>query len=146
MMRYAKNMASPGAILLPMVIMTGAIVLTIGMAGLMMGVVLNRSVSSLRLSERALAGARAGISDAHRRIVRNTEWSPSCASVITGPMTYSLAIGSASVDVCAAKTATGFTVGAIGSSGGFRRRIDAEFGVDLRTGQVRLTSSNEIAL
>jgi hypothetical protein len=129
-----------------MVIMTGAIVLTIGMAGLMMGVVLNRSVSSLRLSERALAGARAGISDANRRIVRNTEWSPSCASVTAGPVSYSLSLGSASVAVCAAKTVTGFTVGAIGSSGGFRRRIDAEFGVNQQTGQVRLVSSDEIPL
>ena len=146
MMRYARSMASPGAILLPMVIMASAIVLTIGMAGLMTGVVLNRSVSSLRLSERALAGARAGMNDAHRRIVRDTQWSPSCTSVTAGPVSYSLSLGTASADVCAERTATGFMVRTIGSSGGFRRRIDAEFGVDLRTGQVRLISSDEIPL
>jgi len=146
MMRYARNMASPGAILLPMVIMTSAIVLTIGMAGLMVGVVLNRSVSSLRLSERALAGARAGVNDAHRRMVRDTQWSPSCPSVLAGPVSYSLSLGTASADVCAAKTATGFMVQVIGSSGGFRRRMDAEFSVDARTGQVRLISSDEISL
>lgn len=139
-------MNAQGAVLLPMVIMTSAIVLTIGMAGLMVGVVLNRSVSSLRLTERALAGARAGISDAHRRIVRDTQWAPSCASIATDPVSYSLSLGTASADVCAAKTATGFTVQAIGSSGGFRRRVDAEFGLDPRTGQVRLISSNEVPL
>lgn len=146
MMRYARNMASPGAILLPMVIMTSAIVLTIGITGLMVGVVLNRSVASMRLSERALSGARAGVSDAHRRIVRDTGWSPSCASVVAGPVSYALSLGTASVDVCVAKTATGFTVQTIGSSGGFRRRVDAEFGLDARTGQVRMVSSNEIPL
>ena len=129
-----------------MVMMIAAIVLTIGMAGLMVGVVLSRSVSSMRMSERALPAARAGIDDARRRIARDPQWAPACASVVAGPATYSLSLGTASVDVCALKTATGFSLQAMGASQGFRRRVDAEIGVDARTDAVRLISSYEVPL
>ncbi len=133
--------------MLPMVIMMSGILFIIGMAGLVAGVVTNRSLSSNRLSEKALIGARGGVEDLMRIIVRNPQWppSPSCASVSSDPATYSLSIGGVGVDVCVSQAGTTYAVQSLGSIQGVRRRVDAVIEADAATGQVRLTSSNEIA-
>ncbi len=138
-------MDSQGAIVLPMVIMMSGILFIIGMAGLVAGVVTNRSLVSNRLSEKALFGARAGIEDTMRRIVRNPQWSPSCPSLSSGPLTGSLSVGGVGVDICVLKTGNAYAVQALGTVQGVKRRMDAAIEADAATGQVRLISSDEAA-
>ncbi len=135
-------MRSRGAVLLPMVIMMSGILFIIGMAGLVVGVGLNRSLNSNRLSEKALFGAQAGVSDAMRKIIRNPQWSPSCASFASS--TDSFSVGGVGVTTCVSKTGAAYTVQSLGAIQGMQRRVDAVIEADTVTGQVRLTSSNEV--
>ncbi len=131
-------MSSRGAILLPMIVIMSIILLTIGIAGMTVGVAVSRANSSMRFSEKALFGAQAGIDDVKRRIIRNSQWSPLC------PPSYTLSFGTASVDVCVAKSGNQYTAQAIGSSQNARRRIDAILEVHPLTGQMRTVSSYEV--
>ncbi len=133
-----------GAVL-PMIIMIGAVVSMIGLAGLTVGVVLSRSNASIRSANKARAGAEAGVQDAMRRIIRNTQWAAACVSLALPTYQLSLA-GNVFVDVCVRKSGSQYTVQSVGKTRGIGRRIDAIIGVDAVTGQVRLQSSNEVQL
>lgn len=135
-------MSSRGAVLLPTVIMMGAVLLAIGMAGLAVGVVLSRSNKLIRTSSRALTGAEGGVQDVSRRLVRDSTWSPVCPPAPT----YSLAFGAASVDVCVNRAGNIVTVQSVGTASGASRRIDANFLVDPVSGKITLSSSNEVPL
>ena len=141
-MRYTYGMPSRGAILLPMIVMISAILLTIGLAGLTVGVALSRANASVRLAARAIFGAQAGIDDAKRRIIRNPQWAPSCASLVSG--SYSLALGTAAVTVCVSKSGDRYSVQSLGNAQGTRRRIDATLETDPLTGKMRAVSSYEV--
>lgn len=138
-------MSSRGAVLLPTVIMMGAVLLAIGMAGLAVGVVLSRSNSLIRTSSRALAGARAGIEDVSRRFVRDSAWSPAACASYASP-TYSLSFNGSSVAVCVTRTAGTVAVQSVGTANGISRRVDASLSIDAVSGKVTLSSSNEVPL
>lgn len=139
-------MSSRGAVLLPTVIMMGAVLLAIGMAGLAVGVVLSRSNNLIRTSARALAGARAGVQDVSRRFVRDSRWTPSaCASYIVSP-TYTLTFNWSSVVVCVTRTANTVTVQSVGTANGVSRRVDAYFLIDAVSGKITMSSSNEVSI
>ncbi len=135
-------MQSRGAVLLPTVIMMGAVLLAIGMAGLTVGVVLNRANNLIRTSARALAGAKAGIQDAQRRLVRDSRWSPVCPP----SPTYSLALNGSSVAVCANRVNNTVTVQSVGTAKGTARAISAVLSIDPISGKVTVESSNEVPL
>ena len=135
-------MASRGAILLPMIVLVSAVLLTIGLAGLTVGVALSRANGSIRLAEKALFGAAAGVDDAKRRIIRNPLWAPSCASVASP--TYSLSLATASSSVCVTRTGNRYDVQSLGTASGARRQINAVIELDPQTGQMRPVSSNEV--
>ena len=135
-------MSSRGAVLLPTVIMMGAVLLAIGMAGLAVGVVLSRSNKLIRTSARALAGAEAGIQDVSRHFVLDSNWSPSCPP----SPTYSLALSGSSVDVCVNRSGNAVTVQSVGTASGVSRRIDAALSIDPVSGKITVSSSNEIPL
>ena len=135
-------MSSRGAVLLPTVIMMGAVLLAIGMAGLAVGVVLSRSNKLIRTSSRALTGAEGGVQDVSRRLVRDSGWSPSCPPTPT----YSLVLAGALVDLCVNRTGTAVTVQSVGTVSGVSRRVDAAFSIDPVSGKITLSSSNEVPL
>ena len=140
-------MSSRGAVLLPTVIMMGAVLLAIGMAGLAVGVVLSRSNNLIRTSTRALLGARGGVEDVSRRFVRDSSWNPSACASYTSP-TYTLAFNGSSVAVCVTRNNASSTVAvqSVGTANGVSRRIDANLSIDSVSGKVTLSSSNEIPL
>ena len=136
-----------GTVLLPMILMIGAILVTIGMAGLLIGVVLNRSNASIRLSSMALVGAQAGIADVHRRIIRNPAWLPTCVSLASPTYTMSLGGGTVVVAVCVTKNvATNqYTAQSLGTARLVqKRRLDAVIELDPATSQVKVKSINEV--
>lgn len=139
-------MSSRGAVLLPTVIMMGAVLLAIGMAGLAVGVVLSRSNNLIRTSSRALAGARAGVQDVTRRFVRDSSWVPSPACTFYTSPTYSLVFNGSSVAVCVARSGSAVTVQSVGTSNGISRRVDAALSIDAISGKVTLSSTNELPL
>ncbi len=132
-----------GSALLPTVLVMGSVLLAIGVAGMLVGVVVNRTNSSTRLSERALMAARAGVADASRRIVRNPQWAPSCASLASG--SYSLVLSGSSVTVCVSKTGQRYSVQSQGVAQGVRREISAVLDADASTGQVTTRYANEVS-
>lgn len=138
---YSLN-PQKGAVLLPMVLMISAVVSMIGMAGLAVGVALNRSNASIKNANRALEASRAGIADVERRILRDSQWAPVCATVATP--SYTLAVGSTvTADLCVNKTGNQYTVQSLGKAGLKQRRLDAVIIVDPITNQVRTQSINE---
>lgn len=137
-------MPSRGAVLLPTVIMMGAVLLAIGMAGLTVGVVLNRANGLIRTSARARAAALAGMQDVSRRLVRDSVWSPTCVSV--AQPTYALTLTGSSVAVCATRAGNAVTVQSVGTASGVSRRIDAVLSVDTVSGKITVQSSNEVPL
>lgn len=136
-------MQSRGAVLLPTVIMMGAVLLAIGMAGLAVGVVLSRSNNLIRTSSRALAGARAGVQDVSRRFVRDSSWLPTCSP--SSP-TYSLTFNGSSVAVCVTRNVDTVTVQSVGTANGVSRRVDAALSIDPISGKVTVSSSNEVPI
>lgn len=135
-------MSSRGAVLLPTVIMMGAVLLAIGMAGLTVGVILSRANGLIRTSARALTGAKAGIQDTQRRLVRDSTWSPVCPP----SPTYSLTLNGVTVVVCANRANNTITVQSVGTANGTARGISAIMSVDSISGKVTVNSSNEIPL
>ncbi len=138
-------MSSRGAVLLPTVIMMGAVLLAIGMAGLAVGVVLSRSNNLIRTSTRALLGARGGIEDVSRRFVRDSSWNPSACASYASP-TYTLTFNGSSVAVCVNRLGDAVTVQSVGTANGVSRRIDANISINAVSGKVSLQSSNEVPL
>lgn len=136
-------MSSRGAMLLPAVIMMGAVLLAIGMAGLTVGVVLSRSNSLIRTSARALAGARAGIEDVSRRFVRDSTWSPAPCTSYRTP-TYTISLSGASVAVCVTRNSDTVIVQSVGTVNNVSRRVDVTFSIHPVSGKISSQSSNEI--
>lgn len=141
---YTDRMSSRGAALLPTVLVMGAVLLSIGVAGMTLGVALNRSNNSIRLSERALSAARAGVADAARRIIRDPSWAPSCASLSSGPF-YALSLAGATSSICASRSGYRYSIEAEGAAQGVKRRIDAEFEVDPTSGKVQESFAHEVS-
>ncbi len=139
-------MSSRGAVLLPTVIMMGAVLLAIGMAGLTVGVVLSRSNNLIRTSSRALAGARAGVQDVTRRFVRDSSWAPTPVCASYASPTYSLTFNGSSVAVCVARNINTVVVQSVGTANGISRRVDAALSIDSVSGKVTISSTNEIPL
>ncbi len=138
-------MSSRGAVLLPTVIMMGAVLLAIGMAGLAVGVVLSRSNNLIRTSARSLAGARAGIEDVSRRFIRDSVWMPPACASYTTP-TYTLMFNGSSVAVCVTRTVDTVAVQSVGTVNGVSRRVDAVLSINPISGKVTASSSNEVPL
>lgn len=133
-----------GAILLSTVIMMSAIVGMVGMAGLIVGVALNRSNASIRFSGLAQAGAEAGVQDLVRRLIRNPQWAP---AVCNASPNYTLALaGGVAVDVCMTNVDVGkkYAARITGKARGYTRRFSAVIIVDAATNKVSLDSINEI--
>ena len=128
---------------LPVILLVGGLIVEIGIAGAFIAYFLSQSGFGIKLSEEALAAARAGIEDAKIRIVRNKNFNPS-------PNPYTLIVGSRSAQVTICKdTCAGtdkFQVDSLGIAFNKRRKIRAVIYVNSLTGEVKLESEREIAI
>ena len=128
---------------LPVILLVGGLIVEIGIAGAFIAYFLNQSGFGIKLSEEALAAARAGIEDAKIRIVRDKNFNPS-------PNPYTLTIGNRSAQVTICKdTCAGtdkFQVDSLGIAFNKRRKIRAVIYVNSLTGEVKLESEREIAI
>lgn len=128
---------------LPVILLVGGLIVEIGIAGAFIAYFLNQSGFGIKLSEEALAAARAGIEDAKIRIVRDKNFNPS-------PNPYTLIVGSRSSQVTICKDicvgADKFQVDSLGIAFNKRRKIRAVIYVNSLTGEVKLESEREIAI
>lgn len=132
-----------GAVLLPTILMISAVIMMMGMAGLTVGVAFNRSNASIRASNMAAEAARAGIADVQRRIVRDSQWAPVCASVATS--SYVLTVSNEAVaNLCVNKVGNEYRVQALGIARLRKRQLNAVIALDLTTNQMRVQSINEV--
>jgi len=131
------------AVTLPVILLVGGLIAEISIAGAFIAYFLNQSGFGIKLSEEALAAARAGIQDATIRIVRDKNFNPS-------PNPYTLIVGSRSSQVTICKdTCAGtdkFQVDSLGIAFNKRRKIRAVIYVNSLTGEVKLESEREIAI
>ena len=131
------------AVTLPVILLVGGLIAEISIAGAFIAYFLNQSGFGIKLSEEALAAARAGIQDATIRIVRDKNFNPS-------PNPYTLTIGNRSAQVTICKdTCAGtdkFQVDSLGIAFNKRRKIRAVIYVNSLTGEVKLESEREIAI
>jgi len=128
---------------LPVILLVGGLIVEIGITGAFIAYFLSQSGFGIKLSEEALAAARAGIEDAKIRIVRNKNFNPS-------PNPYTLIVGSRSAQVTICKdTCAGtdkFQVDSLGIAFNKRHKIRAVIYVNSLTGEVKLESEREIAI
>ena len=128
---------------LPVILLVGGLIVEIGITGAFIAYFLSQSGFGIKLSEEALAAARAGIEDAKIRIVRDKNFNPS-------PNPYTLIVGSRSSQVTICKdTCAGtdkFQVDSLGIAFNKRRKIRAVIYVNSLTGEVKLESEREIAI
>ena len=128
---------------LPVILLVGGLIVEIGITGAFIAYFLSQSGFGIKLSEEALAAARAGIQDATIRIVRDKNFNPS-------PNPYTLTIGNRSAQVTICKdTCAGtdkFQVDSLGIAFNKRRKIRAVIYVNSLTGEVKLESEREIAI
>jgi len=132
-----------GAATLPVVLLVGGLIVEIGIAGAFIAYFLSQSGFGVKLSEEALAAARAGAQDALIRIVRDKNFNPS-------PNPYTLTIGNRSAQVTVCKdTCAGtdkFQVDSLGIAFNKRRQVRAIIHVNNLTGEVKLESEREVAI
>ncbi|NCP58617.1 hypothetical protein AUJ30_00560 [Candidatus Wolfebacteria bacterium CG1_02_39_135] len=128
---------------LPVILLVGGLIVEIGITGAFIAYFLSQSGFGIKLSEEALAAARAGIEDAKIRIVRDKNFNPS-------PNPYTLIVGSRSSQVTICKDicvgADKFQVDSLGIAFNKRRKIRAVIYVNSLTGEVKLESEREIAI
>jgi len=131
------------AVTLPVILLVGGLIAEISIAGAFIAYFLNQSGFGIKLSEEALAAARAGIQDATIRIVRDKNFNPS-------PNPYTLTIGNRSAEVTVCKdTCAGtdkFQVDSLGIAFNKRRQVRAIIHVNNLTGEVKLESEREVAI
>ncbi|NCO89682.1 hypothetical protein GW883_02155, partial [Candidatus Wolfebacteria bacterium] len=118
---------------LPVILLVGGLIVEIGITGAFIAYFLSQSGFGIKLSEEALAAARAGIEDAKIRIVRDKNFNPS-------PNPYTLIVGSRSSQVTICKDicvgADKFQVDSLGIAFNKRRKIRAVIYVNSLTGEV----------
>ncbi len=138
---------------LPVVLLIGGLVVEIGIAGAFMAYYLAQSGLGVKLSEEALAAARAGIQDAKIRIVRNKN-----LNYTTSGSPYTLTVGnrSALITICKdAKTVSSacstdmigkHEITSLGMALTKRRQVQSIISVDSLTGEVKIESEKEVAI
>ncbi len=112
-------------------------------AGAFMAYYLSQSGLGVKLSEEALAAARAGIQDVRMRIVRDKSFTPS-----SNP--YILTVGNRTTQITVCKDScagTGkFQITSLGMALTKRRQVQSIISVDSLTGEVKIESEKEIAI
>jgi hypothetical protein len=88
---------------LPAILLMGAIIVEIGVAGVFLISYLNNSVYGTRLSSQALLAAQSGVNDAVWRLMLNKNCGSdlSCAPIY--PDTYSITVGDTTADISICK-------------------------------------------
>lgn len=145
----SKATMKSGVVAVTTVLILGAVIVEIGVAGTIIAYLLNNSNYGARLSSEALAASKAGIHDAWLKIAGNKDFSSAG---------YTLSVGTRSTDVVVCKdfvtTATDCDTASAGkteiiSTGravSVRRRFRAVVDVNALTGESKIVSEKETAL
>lgn len=128
-----------GVVALATVLLLGAVLTEVALAGVFVVYVLNTSGLSARLSAAALAAAQSGVDDALLRLVRDKNFLGSYPISLT-------AESSANVTIALMPDAAQRAITSTGTVGLRQRRMQAVALVDGITGEVHLLSSQEISL
>ena len=141
-----------GAATLPMVLLIGGLLAEMAIVIAFMAYFLAQSGFGVRLSDEALAAARAGIADAEMKIVRDNSFS--------SPSPYSLDVGkySAQIIVCKnSKTVSNpcgtiegmnnkFEITSLGTALTKKRRLQVIINIDPNTNEAYVESEKEIVV
>lgn len=140
---FSFRRTSRGIASLPAILLFGGIIIEIGIAGAFLLFYLNTNIYGARLTNEASLAAQSGIDDAVLRLTLNNTWAGE---------SYSLAVGSRSVDVtvckatCPASSPVGIGKYYITSTGNAltrRSRLVSIVSVDDITGLVSIDSIKE---
>ncbi len=126
---------------LPLILLVGGLIVEIGIAGAFIAYFLNQSGFGIKLSEEALAAARAGVQDATIRIIRSKSLAPDFYTLTIDNRSAEITICK---DICAGTDK--FQVDSLGIAFNKRRQVRAIIYVNNLTGEVKLESEREIAL
>ena len=139
-----KNRQTKGVVALSVTLLLGAIIVEIGAIGVLLAYALNSANYGARLAAEALSAARAGVSDAMLRLIRNKGF-------VADPA-YVLSVGSRVADVrvcnneypCGTPVIGKAQITSIGKA--FPKSITVEAVVDIApvTGEIRLVSIKEL--
>lgn len=151
-----KLKTNNGIVALPAVLLIGGIIVEIGVAGLLISYFLTQSNFGVKLSAQALATAQAGVQDATLKIIRDKN-----INYITSVSPYSLAVGNQSAQVIICKDsktvstpcddASSVNIGkheitSLGIVQKKQRKIQAIINVNSVTGEIKIESTEEIAI
>lgn len=137
---------------LPVVLLIGGLIVEIGIAGAFMAYYLAQSGLGVKLSEEALAAARAGIQDAKIRIVRNKNLGYTTSTLIVGNRDSKITICkdaktvSSACDTPGADMDNKYEITSLGAALTKRRQVRAIVSVDNLTGEVKVESEKEVAI
>ncbi len=146
--RFTLHVSRGGVVALATVLLLGAVLTEIALAGIFVVYVSNNSSFGLRLSSAALAAAQSGIDDALLQLARNKDFPLS-----GGTRTYTLTLApDRTVDVCVDVNCDAASlviapqrqITAVGRAGLRQRKLKAIVVVDATTGEVRVVSIQEI--
>ena len=140
---YQAKKLMNGIAALPVLLLTAAIILEIGVVSIVLANVFNNSRYNDRLATEAFSAARAGAQDAALRVIRYKV----CPATPGCPGDYTITVGSRSAEVTIAASGDGIiTVNSIGTAVGRQKKVQVILFVDSFTGEVSLRSFKEVAL
>ena len=145
-MRHRRQNLEKGAVVLPAVIIFGAIALSLVITGLFVTQIVNRSVFGVRLAEEVRAAAQSAVADVHLRLIRDNislpvlcnDSNPTFSNydiIVPGRVTVDAGICyyNCNIDVCRYRARVDATSTFLVS-----RKVEAVFDKDVITGQVRM--------
>ena len=137
---------SHGVVALVTVLLLGAVLTEIALAGIFVVYVLNNSSFGLRLSSDALAASQSGIDDALLNLLRDKDFAYSSSPFVL------ILSSRASADITLVNSPCGAlltpkqaTITSLGRAGLQRRQLEATVAVDCATGEVRVALIKEIS-
>ena len=138
-----------GAATLPLVLLIGGLIVEIGITGVFLAYFISQSSLGVKLSEQALAVARAGIQDAKIKIIRNKDFQ-------TSNYTLNVENNSAQITVCKnfktdltpcdTPMDKKYEITSLGIVSTKQRKIQTILYVDPTTGKAELESEKEIEI
>ncbi len=134
-----------GVVALVTVLLLGAVLTEIALAGMFVVYVLNTSSFGLRSSSVALAAAQSGVDDALLQLVRNKDYVGSYSLLPSLDTTVDVVNAGLPCGSVLPILPKSVTITSKGIAGLQRRKLQADVVVDCATGEVRVVSIKEIS-
>lgn len=134
---------------LPVILLIGGLVVEIGISGVFIAYYLAQSGLGLKLSEEALAAARAGIQDAKIRIVRSKSFVPGSYTLNTGNRSAQIIVCKEMKTVstaCDTPMTGKYEITSLGTALTKRRQVRAIISINSITGKTSVESEKEVGI